>query len=435
MTATLNGRLCSEVRVAIPRFGAGTAFVTIADSDPVSDAAGAVTLLVAGLTLRCTAVHQGERNGLRSVELVTGYGGWRKPAPMVGGGFFLGNLKLSTYALALAKALGEDMVVTATDRAIGPVAARLGGESSAGVLSLACASPSGAPVVPWFVANDGVTTLGPRPVLGEITADATDSDDLERWYVYNEEDASALMPGATLGGRPVEELRIEATPDVVRQVVSLGSISPAPGSFVHTLGAALRRFVLETLGPRVAAARIYRYRVSSASGGRIKARPVRTLLAPDLEGATFWPGLAGGRAQPKEGSEILVQFADGDIGYPVVVAFMPATVGSGGIPVVTELDGERVNLGDGASGELVARLTDEGDTGELQVWETPTTSGVYAFCYLEPAAITTTRWFTVMGGSVIPGGGGPPLPPGDSLVLTISLRTIIDAVNQNKVYA
>jgi hypothetical protein len=349
MTATLNSLTCASVKVVIPRYGNWTAWATLASDDAVTAAPGGLTLAVAGLSLVGTVRRQGTRNGLRSVELEGGYGGWsRSVSPRgKGGGLKADNLvRLEDVAKSIALEAGERVSLAAgVDRKVGAVvAARLGGLDAGALLSQACASPAGAPVVPWWVDTDGTTRLGARTGAA-VTALAVDSDGLGRAYVYTEDDATPLLPGATIDGATIAELTIEAS-DTVTEVATVALADEEPETF-HAL---LRRFVLRVVGPHVSARTLYRYVVKEVHGdGRIRAVPVRSFLAPDLDLLRVWPGIAGGRCVPKTESEILVQFADGDpvAAAACIVGFTPAIANSRGIPDRAELDGDEVVLASG----------------------------------------------------------------------------------------
>lgn len=356
MTATLNGRACAEVRATLPRYGVGTAWVTLTDADALPAGPGALTLNVAGLLLVGTVEKQGERAGLRSVEMMCGYGGWLRAVEPAG--FQADNLvSVESYARALALATGERFL-EADLRAyslvkLGPTVARLGGIEAGALLSQALALATGE-VVPWWVQPDGVTRLGARTGAA-VTADKIDSDDTGRAIVYALEDATPLLPGATIDGLVVDELRITATGDSVREVAIVTGV----GEDEETIGAKLRRIVLWIVGPYVSAARVYRYVVREVFvDGRIRCTPVKALLAPTLDRVRYWPGLAGGRAVPQVGSEILIQFADGDHRAPVVVAFQPAVSGGAGIPTRVEVDGTLVRLASASTAPAVARVSD-----------------------------------------------------------------------------
>lgn len=350
MTATLNGRLCSSVRVTLPRYGVWSAWATLATADAVETTPGGAMLVVAGIELVGTVKRQGERTGLRSVELEGGFGGWGRPVAATGkgGGLYWGNLvDLKSIADSIALKAGERVeVATGVNRKLGEtVAARLGAVDAGALLSQACASPAGAAVVPWWVDTDGTTRLGARTGAA-VTAKAVDVDDLARAYSYAEDNALPLLPGATIDGSPIVELRIEASGEEVRAVATVAVGAEEP----HTVSALFRRLILRVVGPHVSSRTLYRYVVRRRyDDGRLLATPVRSLLAPTLDGLRVWPGIAGGRCKPKEGSELLVQFADGDpvASAACVVGFSPADTGSAGIPERAELDGDEVVLASG----------------------------------------------------------------------------------------
>jgi len=326
MTATANDRVCTNISATIPRYGNWRADITLGDDEPLPAGAGAITLVSSGITLRGTIAEQGTRAGRLGAEIVGGFGGWALAAPVrttptrPQAQRADSGVKLGAFAAALAADVGEVVELAAgLDRALGVTVPRLGAESAGAVLSLACASPAGSSVVPWWVRPaDGVTVLGARvgAAVDAVESPALDSGATDRWRSFALLDASALLPGATVDGRTVEELVITATGDKGSQVVTLAEDD--------TIYAVFRRAVLAVLGPRVAATRIYRYQVIGIEAdGRYRAIPRRATLAPTLTGLPLWSGFAGHYATPKVGSDVLVQFADGDPGFPVVVGFQP----------------------------------------------------------------------------------------------------------------
>ncbi len=405
MTSTANDRLCSSVKVAMPRYGNWTGWATLATADALPETPGGVTLAVAGLSLVGTVRRQGVKNGLRSVELEGGYGGWARAVSTRGGGLTLGNLvSLSAFAAKLAEAAGERVVLAAgVDRKLGETTARLGALDAGALLSQACAAPAGAAVVPWWVAPDGTTRLGAR-TGGAVTARAVDSDDLGRAYVYAEDDATSLLPGATIDGAPIVELTIEAGDGVTETAtVAVGSEDP------ETFWGLLRRFVLRVIGPHVSARTLYRYVVREVyEDGRLRVAPVRSFLAPDLDRVRVWPGLAGGRCRPKVGSEVVLQFADGDpvASAACIVGFSPAEVGSLSIPERAELDGDEVVLASGT--RAVARVQDTVGAGTLAI---SGAANVMTIVYTPPSG-PPTIWSitsTIVGGAIVhavTGGSG-----------------------------
>lgn len=403
MTATLNGRLCSTVRVTLPRYGVWSAWATLATADAVSPSPGGALLEVAGLSLVGTVKRQGGRAGLRSVELEGGFGGWSKPVPTTGkgGGLIAGNLvRLETVAASIALAAGERVALAAgVDRKLGEVvAARLGAVDAGALLSQACASPAGAAVVPWWVDVDGTTRLGARSGAA-VTAKAVDVDDLARAYSYAVDDAAQLLPGATIEGSPIVELRIEASGTEVREIATVAVGTEEP----HTVTALLRRLILRVVGPHVSSRTLYRYVVRKRyPDGRLLAAPVRSLLAPELDGLRIWPGIAGGRCKPKEGSEILVQFADGDpvASAACVVGFSPADAGTLAIPDRVELDGDEVVFANGT--RAVARVNDTVNAGVISLFGAGT---ALTLTYTPPTGPSVVSVVNFSGSVGLSGGG------------------------------
>lgn len=359
MTATLNGRLCTSVDLIMPIYGNWSARVQLGDADALATTPAGASLAVAGLKLTGTVVEQGERSSQRSAEIVGGFGGWALSVPPLPHGLTANGVKLSAYVTALARAAGETLamngdalvIASGSDRPLGTVVARLGQQGAGELLSEVCASPSGAPVIPWWVGLDGVTNLGTRTGV-DSDPEFTDQEALDRWRVYTLDDATDLLPGGTIAGRTIAEIRIEATGDNV----SVRALLETPGAITHTFAAKMRRLMLGFMGPRVSARTIYKYIVTRVYPNyRIAARPVRSLLAPNFDSVQFWPGLPGGRGIPREGSQILVKFADGDIGSPVCVGFTPANDGTLGIAVLSEVYAETINL---AGTTPVARVGD-----------------------------------------------------------------------------
>jgi hypothetical protein len=68
---------------------------------------------------------------------------------------------------------------------------------------------------------------------------------------------------------------------------------------------------------------VYRYRVVRlAVDGRLELQAVRQLPGlPDLAPISVWPGVAGAHADLQLGTEVLVQFVEGDRAQPIVTGF------------------------------------------------------------------------------------------------------------------
>ena len=82
MTATLNGRTCTHVELDVPQYGVWCAKVELDGADALVTTPGNGRLEVSGVLGVCTVAAQGERAGRRCAELVGGFGGWSKSAPV-----------------------------------------------------------------------------------------------------------------------------------------------------------------------------------------------------------------------------------------------------------------------------------------------------------------------------------------------------------------
>lgn len=427
MSATLNGIQCNAADVWIPRSGVPFATVSISNGGPFAEGAR-VTLAVAGLSLSCTVVGAGSRGGVQEYELAGGAGGWGTtiPASAIPNGYRNdAGVRLSTVARDLAAAVGESLaaVPVALDRSLG-MHFLLGAEQHAGAaLSLLCSSPERAPVLPWYVANNGVTNIGARQALPAVTRTEVDRDTLGTWVAFAEEDASVLMPGATYEGRAIGGLEIRVTSRGIQERVYLEEA--ALGGRVSTFVSELRRWVLDLLRPLFLSRGIYAYRVTRIVGTRYDAVPVRSRWAKPIDGLYLWPGAAGHHARPKVGSTVLVSFVDADPGQPVVVGFQPLD-GSLGLPQLATFNGVRVDVGEGATGELIARFNDGGDSGSLTIANGPSSppapSPTVLITYAPPSGAPTV--WTITGAISVVG-----VPS-----TTAAIRTIIDQVGNTKAY-
>jgi hypothetical protein len=346
VTATINGVMCNRLDLTIPHYGIPWGQAELAEGASAPAVGARVELVAAGVTFSCTITDSGERGGVYAVELVGGAGGWATPAPPLGHRNDAG-VQLSTLAAGLAEAVGETVILDAgIDRAVGALVARgggPGGPSAGSALSQFCALPEGSARVRWYVDPAGITRLGARLPLGPVDATEVDAGERREWVAYAEEDASGLLPGATIDGRQIAELRIEVTPTSVREVATLVDTGPAGP---HTIGARMLAWLLDVVRPLVLWRGVYTYRVTGGSATRINAVPVSSRIAPAFEGLRFWPGAAGHKVTPKTGAKCLVAFADGNPNAPVIVGWMPLDADKGK-PERADYDGGTVVLAQG----------------------------------------------------------------------------------------
>ncbi len=123
--------------------------------------------------------------------------------------------------------------------------------------------------------------------------------------------------------------------------------------------------------PMLALAGFHTYYVKSVSADhRCDLVPVEDSL-PTIRGVDPWPGVAGGFADPRVGSQVTIAFRDNREDRPMLVSFQPLRV-DGGTPDKSGIDGEALEFGETATtiklagtGPAVARVGDTVSLGTL----------------------------------------------------------------------
>lgn len=125
--------------------------------------------------------------------------------------------------------------------------------------------------------------------------------------------------------------------------------------------------LLTDLLPKLPYSYPYRYRVFGMAGNRVNLQIVRKSTGlPDILPAMVLPGVAGAWADLTPGSQVLVEFIEGDKAQPIVTHFEDRDSG-GWKPVSLVLDASSaIKLGSSASFG-VARNTDPVAGGTLAV--------------------------------------------------------------------
>lgn len=196
----------------------------------------------------------------------------------------------------------------------------------------------------WYVDATGVTHTGLRPpAIADPSLELLDFDPLtHRADIACE---ALVLPGTTLvgdtrlNGEALTLRDVEQTWDGkgVRVVVWC-SASPAT-----RLGAALRALARESVQPQYMRTRRYRF-VLDVGGGLALQAVNKSAGLPDLNLATVWSGLAGATTVLKPGTEVFVEFVDGDPSQPVILGVATAP-----IPLQTTIDASaRVTIGPSA---------------------------------------------------------------------------------------
>lgn len=332
MTASINGAALAECIVHVPGVGPWWAECTFVEAPEVS---GRITIDIQGLTLSGTVDpnHNGVFGLQRKCRVTGGGGGWGAP------------LRAKYYhndAQIRAQTIAEDAAREAGETlgTFTPSAARIGiaYTRSAGPASRVLEDVIGS--AQWWVDYDGRTQVGAR------SGSAVDStaytlltyEPDERVAEITVDDPGAVRVGDTLDGITVRELVIEVKADTLRLRVWGGDTATGRGR----LAGLLRGIVQRTVSDKIWG--VWRYRVYQMSGDRVELQAVRRDAGlPDVLPIDMVPGLAGGKAELTPGTEVLVQFVEGDRRYPIATHF-------GGVPVELTLDASsEILLGANAS--------------------------------------------------------------------------------------
>lgn len=197
--AALEGTEIVSGQIAFPYLGIWHADVLLARPAVIAD--GPVTLVLAGLTLKGTRIGgNGIYSGTARYRVIGGAGGWRKTIGPQSYQHDAGVRK--SLVLGDAARLAGEKVKIATDAALGTAWVRTEGPA---VRTLSLVGD------PWWIDNDGVTQVGPRPtaaigshfdlqsaqlVIGQVTV-ATDHP--EDW-----------VPGRTFSATTLSERTISS---------------------------------------------------------------------------------------------------------------------------------------------------------------------------------------------------------------------------------
>jgi hypothetical protein len=324
MTAvvTLGGESVSSVRLHVPNVGPWFADVDFVDSPTFS---GRQTLKIGERSFVGTIDprEDGTFGGRRRCRLVAGAGGWGKA------------LKAKPYhndAGVKARAIADDAAreVGETIGTFTPGADRVGVDYVREAREASTALEDAAGGVPWWVDYAGVTHVNQRPT----TKPAAGAYDLieyaarERVALLVVDDLAAVGIGSVLSERldapqTVRELEITISSDGIRVRAWCGGVPAARGRLAGALQAIVERLMSGRLFGK------YRYRVVKVAGdARLTLQAVHKRPGlPDMVPIAVWPGFAAGEVNPREASEALVEFIEGDRAQPIVTGFATETGG------------------------------------------------------------------------------------------------------------
>jgi hypothetical protein len=156
MAFALAGNDLSFALVTLPRWGVWTADVELVSAVALS---GPVELVIGDVHLQGHVVDGGSYVYSSSYAIAGGAGGWAKKVPARAYRHD-GGIPLSQVANDLAAEVGEQLVLEAgvEDRDLGQAWGRMGDGAAVDELNILAGQA-------WWISPDGVTHLGPRPVV------------------------------------------------------------------------------------------------------------------------------------------------------------------------------------------------------------------------------------------------------------------------------
>jgi hypothetical protein len=311
VTILLNGLSCVSARVVTPWQGVWFADVDVDLGEVPVAPTGAAVLLIGTTSLVGTIDDRASgRFGTKArVRLVGGGGGWDT---VVSAQHFHndGGVLLAAVLSATASSVGEIVAPADPTQRLGVDFVRTAGAASRVLAGL-----------DWYVTFAGVTVVGPRvvtPALPSIEVLSFDPN-TQRLELATDD---VVQPGTLIVDPRFSALTVR---DVEQTFNEAGSRAVAwcSSSSGSRLGAALANLARESVG--VAFLKCYRYRViAQAVDGRLTLQAVkRAAGVPDSVSIPVWPGVAGVSAKLLPGSEVLLEFIDGDASQPVVRGFQP----------------------------------------------------------------------------------------------------------------
>lgn len=330
LNSSINGHRITTARAYIPAWGL---WYVDCETDKAVTLSGAVTLVLADLTLKGAILAGASFNERSKFRVVAGFGGWGRSIDRKSYANDAG-VKISQVVTDAATAVGEQVSLTTTDR-VGPAYVRATGPACRVLESVA---PSA-----WYVGEDGVTRLGVRPASTLAEKVTIQNVDHARGTVAIASDKIAkLLPGVTVEGVSALDVHHEISAEGIRTKLwgRLGSTSS------RRLDA--YRKIFDALDPDRAFRGVYEYRLVAQDGDRADLQAVRVSTGmPDLRRVPVRPGVAGCKATFTPGSRVLVGFVDADPARPFVCGV--EEVGGDGFNALTlEIDATTsIKLGGG----------------------------------------------------------------------------------------
>jgi hypothetical protein len=321
---TLGNARVRRMSLTVPNVGVWCADIELSEAPELADGA-AVELHIGATTWRGT-VAPGENGAFaltRKCMVRGGAGAWSRtlPAKHYHNDF---GVRAQLIAEDLCRETGETLgsFVPASERlGVDYVRQAATDFTAAGTLSDVIGG------VPWWVAQDGTTSVGLRPAT-QVNSDAYELlayDPRLRMATLGVADSNIapIQIGATLvderldRAAVIREYTVELEESKLRVQAYCGGDDRAAGNLAQLMTSIVRRIMDERLTGR------FRYRVvNMRTDGRVDLQAVnRASGVPDLQFIAMWPGVAGAHAELTPGAEVLVEFIEGDRAKPILTGF------------------------------------------------------------------------------------------------------------------
>lgn len=325
----LNGSRWTTGRITFPRYGVWTAEVVLANSEPISPAAGGCAIKIGNLALKGTVIpgRMASFAGARSVLIVGGYGGWRKVLPPRGYSHSSG-LMLSTVVNDAARECGEKMVVTG-DLPIGAAYARRGGRPE-DVAERVLRDVLGGK---WWVDTDGTTRNAERastPIKSAFT--------VEKWsgsrgrFLIATEAYEDWMPGRTFSAPTVTTTQTISTVSIIAENAGTVRLEVLTDTNKEDrLQDQIRNIIRDEMAAMGFAALVeYVVRAATPSAADLEVADPSTGW-PSLLSVPMFPGLLGEKVTATVGAHAVVAFLNADPTKPRLMHL-------DGIPLLSTID-------------------------------------------------------------------------------------------------
>jgi hypothetical protein len=329
MSASVNGQRATSLRIFVPYTGPWFADI---EMDGAQALTGRVSATYGQLTLSGTIdpLANGSRSDQQIARMVAGAGAWGRsvlPKDYANDA----GVKALLIVQDAAREVGETLGAVAPEvpivgrhyvRELGPASRAL--EDAVGG-------------TPWWVDYQGRTQVGLRPPTPAAvgTYEVLDFRPRDSIVELSLDDLTAVGIGSVLtdgldAPQTVRAMEIAISGDTVRIYAWCGQTGR------DRIDALLEGIVLSILEKQLLGK--HRYRLVAMDQDRVQLQVVNARAGlPNALPISIWPGVAGASANLTPGTEVLVEFLEGDRTQPVVVGFAGKD-GVGFVPISLSLE-------------------------------------------------------------------------------------------------